>query len=123
MATCGRQGTSEVCPRVSYMLISISIMNIRVHGNRLFSVVTFCPSYVPEELALQRPSYIMGFWDVSLIISCILLFRVFARCLRGFLLFARESGDPSKAKDCLPDKSKQFLVTRNGERKVHGGFA
>ncbi|CAM9709255.1 unnamed protein product [Hapterophycus canaliculatus] len=24
-----------------------------------------------------------------------------------------ESGDPSKAKDCLPDKSKQFLVTRN----------
>lgn len=27
---------------------------------------------------------------------------------------ARESGDPSKAKDCLPDKSKQFLVTRNG---------
>ncbi|CAN0441640.1 unnamed protein product, partial [Ectocarpus sp. 12 AP-2014] len=24
-----------------------------------------------------------------------------------------EAGDPSKAKDCLPDKSRQFLVTRN----------
>lgn len=30
---------------------------------------------------------------------------------------SRESGDLSKAKDCLPDKSKQFLVTRNGKRQ------
>lgn len=36
-------------------------------------------------------------------------------------MITRESGDPSKAKDCLPDKSKQFLVTRNGESRFGPG--
>lgn len=33
----------------------------------------------------------------------------------------REGGDPSKNKDCLPDKNKQFLVTRNGEHVPKAG--
>ena len=83
-------------------------------------------SRIPEELTLRRPSFVftMCLWDVSLTtVSCVVF------CSRGldgacacFFFRARESGDPSKAKDCLPDKSKQFLVTRNGEGQVRHGF-